>query len=353
MTAHQLIPAADALPVAWGWLYFLLILTFVLHLLFMNVMLGSAIMALIGDIRNKDQDSKISKDISTKLPYTIAFTINLGVAPFLFLQVLYGQFIYVSSVLMAVYWLSLIGILILLYYSAYIYDFRFDKMPGTRTVFIGITVVLALIVAFMFTNNMTLMLGPEKWKGYFDNRSGTLLNLGDPTLWPRYLHFVVASVAVGGLFQALLGKLRKNIPDRENRINQGMRWFTYATVLQVLIGFWFLISLPQEIMLSFMGGSGLNTAILLIGLLAAVLTLAFGFTRRVWPATASTVLTIAFMALMRDFVRIEYLQPYFHPSDLKVNPQYSPMIVFFLALVIGLGLVAYMLNLAAKSSKEG
>ena len=350
MTANDLVPMADAIPVDWRWLYFLLILTFVLHLLFMNVMLGSAVIAFAGDLRKKDAGP--SKDISTKLPYTIAFTVNLGVAPLLFLQVLYGQFIYVSSVLMAGYWLSVIGLLIILYYSAYIYDFRFDRMPGARTFFIGLTVILGLGVAFLFTNNMTLMIRPETWKEYVANRSGTLLNLGDPTLWPRYLHFVVASLAVGGLFQAVSAKLRSALPNRTQRIDQGMRWFAWATVGQIMIGIWFLISLPRNVMLSFMGAAGLNTAVFIAGLTGAVLSLVFGFTRRVWAAAASTLGTVVLMVLVRDLVRTQFLQPYFHPTDLKLIPQYGPMIVFFVALVLGLVLVAFMLNMAANAKRR-
>ncbi|WP_319526383.1 hypothetical protein [uncultured Desulfosarcina sp.] len=350
MTTNDLIPVADAIPVDWRWLYFFLVLTFVLHLLFMNAMLGSAIMAFVGELREKNAGP--GRDISTKLPYTIAFTVNLGVAPLLFLQVLYGQFIYVSSVLMAGFWLAVIGLIIMLYYSAYIYDFRFEKMPAARTFFIGLTVLLGLIVAFLFTNNMTFMLRTETWQEYFGNRSGTLLNLKDPTLLPRYLHFAVASVAVGGLFQAILAKQRKALPYREKRMNQGMRWFTTATVVQILIGFWFLISLPIEVMLSFMGGAVPNTVVFVLGLVGAVVSLAFGFTRRVWPTTVATVVTVVLMAIVRDLVRGEFLKPVFHPSDLKVVAQYSPMIVFLIALVLGLGLVAYMLYLAANSGKE-
>ncbi|BBO79142.1 hypothetical protein DSCW_65590 [Desulfosarcina widdelii] len=329
---------------------FFLVLTFVLHLLFMNAMLGSAIMAFICELRGKKAGP--SKDISTKLPYTIAFTVNLGVAPLLFLQVLYGQFIYVSSVLMAGFWLAVIGLIIMLYYSAYIYDFRFEKMPGARTFFIGLTAILGLIVAFLFTNNMTLMLRPETWQEYFGNRSGTLLNLNDPTLWPRYLHFIVASIAVGGLFQAVLAKMRKTLPDRQYKIDHGMRWFTIATVVQILVGFWFLISLPREVMLSFMGGDAPNTVIFILGLAVAAVSLIFGITRRVLPATAATIATVLFMAIVRDLVRTEFLKPVFHPSDLKVAAQYSPMIVFLIVLVLGLGIMAYMLHLAADSGKE-
>ncbi len=34
------IPTADSIPVAWGWFQFLLLLTFPLHLLAMNAMVG-------------------------------------------------------------------------------------------------------------------------------------------------------------------------------------------------------------------------------------------------------------------------------------------------------------------------
>jgi len=195
-----LIPAPDSIPVHWGWLHFFFLLTFVLHLLFMNAMLGTGIIALVKSLKGTRQDLPIAKEISLKLPYTIAFTINMGVAPLLFIQVLYGNFIYTSSVLMGWYWLSIIGILIIAYYSAYLFDFKFDTLGSARSIFIAVCVILMLLVAFLFTSNITLMLTPEKWVRYFSNAGGTILNLSEPTLIPRFLHFVCASIAIGGLF---------------------------------------------------------------------------------------------------------------------------------------------------------
>ena len=143
------IPVPDSIPVHFGWLNFFFILTFVLHLLFMNAMLGCGIIALVRSLRGGQQDLFIAKEISLKLPYTIAFTVNMGVAPLLFIQVLYGSFIYTSSVLMAWYWLSIIGIIIIAYYSAYIFDFKFDTLGATRSIFIGVCVLLMLLVALV------------------------------------------------------------------------------------------------------------------------------------------------------------------------------------------------------------
>jgi hypothetical protein len=179
MNPSSLIPAPDVIPVHWGWLHFFFLLTFILHLLFMNAMLGTGIIALFKSFRNKEEDLSVAKEIGLKLPYTIAFTINMGVAPLLFIQVLYGNFIYTSSILMGWYWLLIIGILIIAYYSAYIYDFKFDALDSARSIFIAVSVILMLLIAFFFTNNITLMLTPETWTRYFSHAGGTILNLSD------------------------------------------------------------------------------------------------------------------------------------------------------------------------------
>ena len=350
MDPSGLIPSAEAIPTHWGWFYFFLILTFTLHLLLMNVMLGSGVIALVRHFKNGNTSCAVCKDISLKLPYKIAFTINFGVAPLLFLQVLYGRFVYTSSVMMGVYWLGVVGILIIMYYSAYIYDFKYDQWPGLRIYFLITMVVLALVIAFVFSNNMTLMLNPEKWTGYFENRSGTMLNLSDPTLMPRYLHFVVASIAVGGLFMAITWKLRQD-PLAKEYSSQGMTWFFYATIVQVGIGLWFLMSLPGDIMLFFMGDSALYTSVFLLGLAGVVLILVFSFKKMVWPTTAGLVLTVVFMVLMRDLVRTAYLADYYHPSERTVVPEYAPLFIFIAVLVVGLGAVFYMLKLAFEAGK--
>ena len=168
---------------------------------------------------------------------------NFGVAPLLFLLVLYGQFIYVSSQLMAVFWLSVIALLMAAYYLAYDYKFNFRRSGDFRRSMIGIAAILLLCIAFLFCNNMTLMLNPSSWASYFGNSGGTLLNLSDPSLLPRYLHFITATLAIGGLFVAIVWTLRKNHPNSENNIAAGMNWFVYATLAQIAVGFWFQMSL--------------------------------------------------------------------------------------------------------------
>lgn len=352
--AAALIPTPDVIPVPWGWFYVLLMLTFLLHLLVMNAMLGGGIIALISSLRGGEQNTLLSREFSYKWPYTIAFAVNMGVAPLLFIQVLYGHFIYSSSILMASWWLSVIAMLILAYYGAYIYDFKFDSMRGLRTCMAGFCVALLLVIAFLFTNNMTLMLQPESWSAYFTDAGGGFLNTADPTLIPRYLHFVIGAVAVAGLYMALIGHFGfvKSKADPQSLIERGMSYFTLATAIQVLLGFWFLIALPKHVMLQFMGDNMYGTTLLMLGLVLAGLVLFLGYKRQVLKTCGAALLLLVIMILMRDLVRTTYLAPYFTPADLQVHAEYSPMIFFLVVFVAGLALVGYMLKLALDSGKE-
>lgn len=117
MNPAALIPPADSIPVHWAWLEGFLLLTFGFHLLFMNSVVGSAVIATVRAV-TRPQDPAPTL-LGKALPSLLALTINFGVAPLLFAQVLYGGFLYTSSVIMAVYWLGLIFVLIAAYYLLY------------------------------------------------------------------------------------------------------------------------------------------------------------------------------------------------------------------------------------------
>ena len=248
---------------------------------------------------------------------------------------------------MAWYWLSVVLLLILAYYSAYVYDFKFDTLGGVRRVFIGIACIFMLVIAFIFSNNMTLMLTPEKWSAFLSNPHGTLLNLSEPVLWPRYFHFVTASVAVGSLFLAILSE--KKDPGKTP---VHLKHFAYATLIQMGVGIWFLLSLPRQTLLLFMGESSGATFAFLAGFTGAILSIIFALRNRVFATAAATLVTIVVMVFMRDILRRAYLEPWFKVSELNVTSQYSPLLLFLIALAAGSVWVIYMLRLAHKAGKE-
>lgn len=351
---NPLVPTPDTIPVAWEWLDFLLLLTVPVHLVCMNMLLGFSGLSLFARLRGDKTSLRLSFELARVIPFLVAFTVNFGVAPLLFNQVLYGQFLYVSSVLMAVFWIAVIPFLILAYYSVYLYDFRFRSLGRSGAFFIGLTVLAVLGIAFIFTNNMSLALEPLHWSAYFRNSSGTLLNFGDPTLFPRYLHFVIGGLAVGGLAAAVFARFwrQRDLPMAELATRIGLNTFLYLTMAQVLLGIWFLMTLPREIMLLFLGGDTMATTVFCGAAFLSLTVLVTGLQRRVGLTAGLTLLLVFLMSIVRDLVRVTYHEPYFRTESLQVVPQYSPMVMFFVTLAAGLICIIWMLRQVLRLKKE-
>ncbi|NOZ13081.1 MAG: hypothetical protein GXO69_05465 [Acidobacteria bacterium] len=344
----QLIPTPDTIPVAWGWFQFLLLLTFPIHLLFMNAMMGSAGIAAFQHFKGGEANRKLAHFLAVFLPLLIAFTVNFGVAPLLFAQVLYGQFIYTSSILMGVFWILIIPILILAYFGAYLYDFRFEKLGKTGGWIISIVFVLFIIIAYFFTNNMLMMTLPDTFSAYFRHMNGTLLVSGHATFLPRYFHMIVGAIAVGGLYTALIGRLKAKSDPKLAAYAEavGMKVFNSFTLISIVFGIWFLISQPKPVMMLFMSKNVLATAIFIPALILVPLMLVFSFRKKVIATTVVLTVLVFLMTFMRAFVRAGYLAKYFNLGRLKMVPEYSPMILFFVSLAGGLVVLVWMIRKA-------
>ena len=353
MDPSRLIPSAEAIPAPWWLLEFLTVLTLTLHLLLINVALGGSLISLFSRLKGGFQTAQESTSslLSGKIPTLFAVGITLGVAPLLFVQVLYGHFFYTGSVLMAVFWIMVIPLLIIGYYGAYINARKQEKAPGLATVALVVTSLVLLYIAFAFQNNISLGLQPGRWEAYFQNRSGTILSLDDPVLWPRYFHFITASVAVAGLFSALVWGIRqrRGAQGAEEKVRQGLRIFAVATMIQVVIGFWLLLALPGEIMMKFMGRNLLYTALLFLGIVLALAAIMTAVTGRLAPTLALLLATVVVMILTRTVLRHAYLESYFKVETLQVAPQYDVLGLFLVVFIIGLVAVGYMISWAVTS----
>ena len=343
-----IIPQADMIPVAWGWFQFLLLLTFPFHLLAMNAMIGGLAIGIVQHVKGGEVEKKLAHRIVIALPLVIAFVVNFGVAPLLFLQVLYGQFVYSSAVLMGVFWILIIPILIIGYYGAYLYDFKFTRL-GMFGPVIGILVLaLLLVIGFFFSNNMLLMSLPERFTDYYGQKNGTLLAYDHVTFWPRYLHMMCGALAVGGLFVGLLGRFRKKMDTELTQHSERLALTTFFpfTLVNVGFGLWYLLSLPEKQMMFFMGGNIGATITLFIALLTVVGALVSAYKRRFWLTFFHTVVLVVLMTFLRSWLRSDYLGNYFTLDQLQVLPQYSPLLMFLVTLVGGVLCVGWLVKKA-------
>ncbi len=348
MDYTSLVPRPDAIPVHWAWFEVLLIVTFILHLIVMNAMVGTAILALVEHLRyRRKATTDLPHGPAKNLTFLIAFTVNLGVAPLLFVQVLYGHLLYTSTVLMAVWWLSVVGILLVAYYTAYLYKMKLNSLQAAGPWVLATSLVLLLVVAFFVVNAFSLAMRPEKWPEYFKSSGGLILNLDDPTLAPRYLHFFFASLAVAGLVRALWWKLKGGDGAAHN-INKGLRWFAWFTLVQGAAGLWYLFAQPERVLHLFVFDSSIHSIVLWGAVAVASAMVVAAFLYKFIPTISLFVLTVSIMAIVRELVRQATVEPFFKVQRLEIIPQYSPLIMFLAVFVLGAILLTVVLKLALR-----
>ncbi|MBN1490464.1 MAG: c-type cytochrome [Phycisphaerae bacterium] len=190
----------------------LLVLLFLAHILFVNLMVGGSILALATAIagRTRPDYDRLAREITKTITVNKSLAVVIGVAPLLVVNVMYTLYFYSANALTGHAWISIVPLLTLAFLLAYAYKYGWDRLSGLRSLHFALgagAVALFLAIPLIFLSNINLMLFPAKWtqvKGFFS----TLLL---PNVLPRYLHFVVACLGVASLF--LLGYLtRKGFP---------------------------------------------------------------------------------------------------------------------------------------------
>lgn len=354
----SLLPLPDPLPQpAPSWLLWtLLLVTFLLHLVPMNLALGGMLLTALARWRGqRDPRARALADAAaTVLPTVFAAAVTAGVAALLFLQVLHGRAFFASAVLMAWPWLSVVGLLLVAYYGAYrLAHLAHAGRPGGAALTALVGIVLAT-VAFLYSNNMSLMLRIAEFEAFTaSGTSGWRLNVDDPTIAPRALHMLLGALAVGGLGLAGLGWLhRRSQPAMATWAMQfGTGWAAGATFLNTVAGSWWLLALPRDVLVRLMGRDPAAAVALMagIGFGLTVLALCALAWRAKEPAPAlgwailAMLGTLVAMAVTRDQLRdVALAQAGLAPTP-WVEPQWGPALLFVTLLLVAIATIGWMI----------
>jgi len=345
------VPSPDPMPLPGPvWLMMaLLLVTFLLHLLAMNLTVGGTAVVLMCATRRKRDvfASRLADDLLGILPFSLAFTITLGVAALLFVQVLYGNLLYASSILIGVFWIAVIPMLIVAYYGLYYSKSRPERCGG-----LWLSLFLLLAIGFIYVNNFTLMLSPQRWLAmYRHSTAGLNLNWSDPSLVPRYLHFMLGAFAIAGLVVFAAGAWNRSTEYGHWMLQQGSQWFVVPTVVNYAVGMWFLLSLPKTVMIDLFTGSTLAASLIGIGMLLPLAAIAHVLLAARTEKTLlharlgvmTTLLTLIVMVAIRQIVRTGYVSSFAQIEQLPVRSQWSVIGVFLILFVAGLAVLSLML----------
>lgn len=242
------------LPLPEWLLIILLVVSFLVHILFVNLMVGGSILTLISQIKglkNKDYDT-LAHEIANTITVNKSMAVVMGIAPLLCINVLYTIYFYSANALTGLMWLAIIPLVTIAFLLTYLHKFTWKAMENHKAIHISIlaiAVLLFLFIPLIFLTNINLMLFPEKWESI----KGFISALTLPNVFPRYLHFIFASLSITGLFlHWYMG--RKNYPF-ENLFTQltrfelkkkGYSLTLVASLIQFLIGPIVLLTLPSK-----------------------------------------------------------------------------------------------------------
>ncbi|WP_236901575.1 MULTISPECIES: c-type cytochrome [Flavobacteriales] len=242
------------LPLPEWLLIIILVISFLAHLVFVNLMLGGTLLTLWSQIKGlKDKKyDLLAKEIASTITVNKSIAVVLGVAPLLSINVLYTVYFYSANALTGLVWIAVIPLVTIAFLLTYLHKYTWKVFENNKAVHIsilGIATVILLFIPFIFLTNINLMMFPEKWGAV----KGFLSAMTLPNVFPRYFHFLFASLAVTGLF--LFWYMSRKNYDFEKLLpgftrydiqRKGYSLALIASICQMLIGPVVLLTLPTK-----------------------------------------------------------------------------------------------------------
>lgn len=363
-------------PLATAFYLTLFVVTLVLHVLFMNYVLsGTAWLAwsiVSGRVRLGRKSAEISKEepatsesiLADWIPTMLSGAITAGVAPLLFVQILYQREFYTANLLLFNRWMSILPVLIVGFYSLYV--LRSNWLTRRSALVKTLTGLLPFLcvafVAYSWTENHLLSVNsPEQWRAFYAEGKEIYF---EPQIIPRLAVWGLGSIATACVWLAWQFRYRAvhHLPVDSQSISRLPKVALFGLVASIVCGIGYYFSAPHlgAVFLGPMARWYLAAAIL--GMIAQ-LTGWFQLLRQI-PSTngislkplllttAGLVATVLGMSVCREAIRLsslgatrlQELIPQ-HAEAMKVEGFW----VFLLFAVINIGLISWCFWLVKKN----
>ena len=367
-------------------LWFLLTLKgfgFFLHVAAMHLVYAGIPAAVLFALLGGGHGRRLAARLGTAMPVAVALAVNFGIVPLLFLQVVYAPVAYPATILIGWPWFLVIPALLAAYAGVY----AFAMLPESgwaRLVRLGAGVAtagLVLAVGFVFANGLSLMANAPQMLAIFDRtaRSGAVtglaLNLGDPTLVPRWLMMLGLGITTTAAYLLLDATVLAR-GESEGYRDWARRWafriHTVGIVLFGAMGLWYIFgALPAGVRRAVFAMPLPHGLAMLSALLPAA---AWGLAWRAAatakpvvavPADAGTardwrgvdlVVAVQLVALganvaSRQWVQVRGIAAFYDPATLPLRLQTGPLALFLVFFVGGLGLVFWMVRALVRAPR--
>jgi hypothetical protein len=358
-------PSPLGYPAPYWFLVTFKVLGFTLHMGPMHLWFAGILVAMVLARWGSAEAHRWSARLMRQMPVIIALGINFGIVPLLFTQVAYYRVFYPATILMAWPWFSIIILLMLAYYGVYIYvsGLGAELTPLKRAAG-WVSAILFIVIGFLFSNGLSLMTHVSAWPRLWQETSvagaplGTALNTSDPTLWPRWLMMfglALTTVAAYTVFDAGVFARRESAEYQRWAVGFALKLYTVGLIWFAVMGLWYLSTWPvRDQMLS-------SPLIILTALTALgpglpwllILAQRRQVTQRLAILTGLAQFgVLALNAISRQVLQNIELSRFLDVTAEPVNLQLSPLIVFLVLFVVGLGVVVWMLQKIWRAERQ-
>ena len=366
-------PESISLPESDPILHGLLILAFLVHALFMNLVVGGTLVTVmtdaIGIVTTRRHYQELAATLAHWLPGFLGVAVVLGILPLVFVQILYGPLFTPLVNGFGEIWIWAITMAVLGYGGLYGYkNWRswLGDRPGLLLGLGFLSGIMFLIVALMFVAASVLFLNPDRWVIIQQGSFWNVFSL--PSLIPRFGHLILAAVAGMGIFLVgyglFLGFGSQGSTGDEPKeryatwvIRYGVAWTLTGTLPQIVVGPWLLLSLPEFVRADLVSGQNLGSIAFFLGLTAGLLSLVLLNAALMVPqarglaigGTLSLMVTICLMVIVRHAVRVSWLSPQFGTAALATQDQWNVAFIVGTMLLVILGLSVFMVRAYKKT----
>jgi cytochrome c len=336
----QIIPGDVPLPLPTGglaffdWLFhILLVVSWVVHILFINVLLGASLASVYFNKKGVRTGEKVYDRVGYLLTTPVTISENMGalwgVAPLLLISVMFTPLFYSAAVMNSPQWLHIIYGNIVAFLLSYLYKFTWHTLEDRKGLHVTlgtISVILFFSLPPVFMATVQLYFTPGTWE--YTTRFWDAL-LRPDTLF-RLAHFYLATFAVTGVFMLAYGYFKRKSEDALDQaagavlVRTGKVWFLVPTVLNFFVGPLVLFHFPSYGLEAFFNSGYFWLIILTVVLmLYGIWLLLKDFfsddlpPAKMWTVVGLMLVAVLSMATLRHGMRISLTAPVMAQSVAK------------------------------------
>ena len=338
----------------------LLIVTYALHAVFMHYTVGGALWTLVAAMRGRFSPGTnatpnvLAIMVRDWLPSAVSGAITAGIAPLLFVQIVYQKSFYTANLLLFNRWMMLLPALIIAIYALYVVKAHgFARGRLVKTLAAAVAAALIAYTGLAFVENYLLSLVPASWPAIY---GGTASGPAPERILLRFAMWICAALpcfALLAAWQLRLGAGGANDDDRHQSARPLATFALASTTAAIAVGFaaWHVAHGESGLLSSRIGLGAFITLVVAYALtIPCWLVIA---ARRslngpwLWILLATTLTAILANATLREAHRLARLAG--TDAAPREPAPVGGLAIFLIFTLLGVGIIAWIIRTVARS----